>query len=558
MLEPINLSPDNLCKANWQRLGQQTLPVLSVNQIRLLEKVVFEQIDPFLLMQAAGVRAALRIVELVLQIHKDNISPVTDYLVFAGPGHNGGDACIVAGELTRLGFNVRLFHVTDENIGPKDRLRAVKWAHDHGVNSQIFNSQYPLPKISTNTIVIDGLLGIACDRPPSGSIATLIQHINTSDSYQIYSLDCPSGLNCDSGLTPGIAIKAHATFCFLACKNGLVSGQGKVLSGELWIDSLNCDSLIAGLAAKKQLGRMIHAISHSEQLFRLPQRFHNHHKGNFGNIAILGGKQGMFGAGLLAARTSLMLGSGRVAISFLDETDIHLPDVQVQGQKIFVDLLFPEIMNKSIKENLEFSDTVVIGPGLGQCENAVALLHTLFQQDKGINLVLDADALNLIAKDSNIQNQYQTYRAKNPNKAMVFTPHPLEAARLLQTTSNVIQNDRPDAAKKIASEFNCTVVLKGSGSLICEKELFEINYTGGPALSTAGSGDVLAGSIAAMLGQGLSGFEAAAFAVYLHGLVIEPEQGEDYKILVSHASEIAQRMKTRFNYLLNQSTCFHH
>lgn len=144
---------------------------------------------------------------------------------------------------------------------------------------------------------------------------------------------------------------------------------------------------------------------------------------------------------------------------------------------------------------------------------------------------------------------------KNPEKALVLTPHPLEAARLLQSNTEMIQANRVQAAKSLASEFKCTVVLKGPGSLICDTTQLEINTTGGPALATAGSGDVLAGAVAAMLGQGLGEFVAASFAVYLHGLAVEPLAGEREGLFISHASEIAQRMKSCLNHLLSQNAC---
>jgi len=268
---------------------------------------------------------------------------------------------------------------------------------------------------------------------------------------------------------------------------------------------------------------------------------------------VLGGQQGMVGACVLSARTALMLGCGRVALTLLHEADMHLPDVQRQGQSPFLDLIFPEIMNKGLESNLEFADTAVVGPGLGQSEEALSMVHALLEHDKGLNMVWDADALNLLAANSALRTRLLHYRRKHRAKSLVLTPHPLEAARLLQSTTEVIQTDRLKAAQSLACQFDCTVILKGTGSLICDSNHIEINTTGGPALATAGSGDVLAGAIAAMLGQGLSEFRAASFAVYLHGLSVEPIGRDRESLYISHASEIAQRMKACLNHLLSQS-----
>jgi ADP-dependent NAD(P)H-hydrate dehydratase / NAD(P)H-hydrate epimerase len=200
-----------------------------------------------------------------------------------------------------------------------------------------------------------------------------------------------------------------------------------------------------------------------------------------------------------------------------------------------------------------------VGPGLGQSHEALEMILQLLEHDKGLNIVWDADALNLLAANSALRKRYEQYRSRHPGKAMVFTPHPLEAARLLQGTTEIVQANRFESGRQIAALFGCTVVLKGAGSLICNSERAEINLTGGPALGTAGSGDVLAGAIAAMLGQGMKEFEAAAFAVHLHGLAVEPFAGvtED-QLYISHASEIAQRMKYFLNRLLNQSARRNH
>jgi hydroxyethylthiazole kinase-like uncharacterized protein yjeF len=573
-LQPA-LNPDNLTHANWQQPGHNTLPVLSVKQVRALEHAAFAHTDSFLLMQAAGLRSAQKIVDQVAHGEHHNLS----CLVLAGPGNNGGDACIVAGELKRQGLTVELLQVTEGKTGSKDRMQAVLWALAHGVQPQEVDPNKPLPDIHPNTLVVDGLLGIACDRAPEGLIKALIQHVNDNvtrinsqtrhNQAKVIALDCPSGVNCDTGDAPGAAICAHTTFSYLACKHGLLTGQGKNLAGEVWVDGLNCTELLNELLTEplteplgqttnqSDFGRSMLAVSRADQLHRLPHRGHQHHKGSFGSVAVLGGQQGMVGACVLSARSALQLGCGRVAMSLLSEAELHFPDVQRQGASLFLDLAFPEIMNKSLESNLEFADTAVVGPGLGQSDEALQMLLAVLEHDKGLHMVWDADALNLLANNAVLRARFIHYRSKHPSKSLVLTPHPLEAARLLQSTTEMVQADRPAAAMALAESFHCTVVLKGPGSLICNEKTLEINTTGGPALGTAGSGDVLAGAIAALLGQGLSEFDAAAFAAYLHGLAIEPATGEIHGLLIAHASEIALRMKTCLNSLLNQAARHH-
>ena len=166
MPELIDLHPENLGHANWQQVDQKSMPVLSVTQIRALEQTAFAHIDSFLLMQAAGVRSALKIVDQI--IHSETHS--TRCVVLAGPGNNGGDACIVAGELKRKGLQVDLLQVTEGKQGSKDRMQAVLWALAHGIQPIELEPDMPLPEIALGTVIVDGLLGIACDRPPQGLI----------------------------------------------------------------------------------------------------------------------------------------------------------------------------------------------------------------------------------------------------------------------------------------------------------------------------------------------------------------------------------------------------
>ena len=168
-------------------------------------------------------------------------------------------------------------------------------------------------------------------------------------------------------------------------------------------------------------------------------------------------------------------------------------------------------------------------------------------------MVWDADALNLLALQPALAEALRHYRTTFPEHALVLTPHPLEAARLLGCSTADVQADRLGNARKLSERFHATVVLKGAGTVVCQGGRCEINLSGGPALGTAGSGDVLAGAIAALLGQGASEMDAAALGVHLHGLSIVAQPGEREDLLISHASEIALRMKQTLNHLLNQS-----
>ncbi|HUW29885.1 MAG TPA: NAD(P)H-hydrate dehydratase [Sulfuriferula sp.] len=231
----------------------------------------------------------------------------------------------------------------------------------------------------------------------------------------------------------------------------------------------------------------------------LPPRAHDSHKGDFGSVGILGGAPGLTGAVLLAARAALHLGAGKVYAASLSSS-------------ITIDFMQPEIMLLGPTQLLDTPLTVLaVGPGLGRSEQAAQLL-TIALHSSAI-LVLDADALNLLAESPSLKNMIQN----RPNPTLL-TPHPGEAARLLGCDGNTIQRDRPAAARQLVERYHAWVVLKGAGSICAAPNgEWRINPTGNPGLSSAGMGDVLTGMVAALLAQGMVPFAALQLAVYLHG-----------------------------------------
>lgn len=540
----ITLTEQNIAHPQWLALGAHDLPVLDVVQVRELEQACFAQVDSFLMMKAAGLRAAQWLLQHI------NPHPLRGHSVwvFAGPGNNGGDALIVAWALAQAGLPLQVWEIEPANPRPNsDRAKAAALAAQAGIEALQFTNQPPaLPLLATrNTpkrplLIVDGLLGIGCDKAPNGPMAQAIEQINllgTSHKATVVSLDCPSGLDCSSGWAPGLAVMAAHTLSFLACKTGLLTNLGKTLSGEVWVDTLGAE-IESGARPTARVK------SHTSQIQRLPQRGHHHHKGSFGSVAVLGGASGMEGAMVLTTRSALLCGAGRVATCGLGGN-------QHNG---LADPVYPEIMSKSLTQALDFADCIVAGPGLGQSELALNMLSQglAHQANAKQSWVLDADALNLIAAHPALATTV-AHKARAGHH-MVLTPHPLEAARLLGTTVENIQHNRLYSASKLAQQFACTVVLKGAGTVVASSTAnqasheIEINTTGGPALATGGTGDVLAGCIAAFLGQGCSAHEAAALGVWLHGASVGAWKGQE-ELLFSHASEVLQRMKLLLNTL---------
>jgi len=263
----------------------------------------------------------------------------------------------------------------------------------------------------------------------------------------------------------------------------------------------------------------------------LPLRGRDSHKGDFGSVAIIGGAGGMVGAALLAARAALLSGAGRVYAALLS------------GNAPAVDLLHPEIMLRLPDKLAELPqlDCIVIGPGLGQSPAAINLLEYWVAQ--AVPLLLDADALNLLSMRPHLRAAVQNRKA-----ASIITPHPGEAAKLLDCDSKSIQQNRSNSALKLAKELNAICVLKGAGSICAhpDSEWF-VNTSGNPGLASGGMGDVLSGIIASFIAQGLSTFDAVKLGVYLHGAAADALVERDIGPVGLTASEISLEVRNLIN-----------
>lgn len=273
------------------------------------------------------------------------------------------------------------------------------------------------------------------------------------------------------------------------------------------------------------------AITQKQVAAFLMPRPRDSHKGTFGTVTVIGGANGMVGAPLLAARAALKMGAGCVHAGLLAD---NAPGV---------DLLQPELMLHSAAEALQLSnpDVVAIGCGMGKSNAAYKLLYEALRFKSP--LVLDADALNLLASHPDLQGDLRA--RKYPT---VLTPHPGEAARLLACDTKNIQGDRIAAVQQLAQEFCCSVVLKGADSLCATSDgkLF-VNRTGNPGMSSPGMGDVLTGMIAAFIAQGLTADNAMLLAVHLHGAAGDALAGQHARIGMT-ATEVAEWAR----WLLNQ------
>ena len=394
-----------------------------------------------------------------------------------GPGNNGGDGYEAAAYLTAWGKTPVITCLPSPHNAPVDARVARQKAINAGVE---FAGEAP----QIYELCIDAMFGIGPVRPWDHLCAQWIQRMNAGPA-PVLAVDLPSGLNADTGVAHALHVKANYTLSLLTLKPGLFTADGRAACGEIWFDDLG-------------IGEPDHACARLSSRPSPLVRAHNTHKGSFGDVCVVGGAKGMTGAALLAARAALRGGAGRVFVNMLDAGIMRL------------DFHQPELMFRDISELDLVSMTVVAGCGGGH-DIHVALSQLL---ERSARLVLDADALNAIARDTALQTALKARRARTT----VLTPHPLEAARLMNTTSAKVQSDRLGIAQAMAQQFGCVVVLKGSGTVIAAPEVLPyINPTGNARLATAGTGDVLAGLIGARIASGDDTFLSACISVFRHG-----------------------------------------
>ncbi len=458
----------------------------SVAQARELERLAAVSFDlpGDVLMERAGRAAA----QLVLTRY-----PLAQKItIVCGTGNNGGDGYVVARLLSESRRDVLVFAPDDLGPSRDEALQAAtRWRNAGGYLTH-FEGVLPAADL-----VVDALFGIGISRAPQGAHAAMITAMNAQPA-PILALDVPSGIDADTGASPGESVRADATLSFIAIKRGLLTGRAPAHVGSLHLAELDLPKVLLACVPAAVRVLQPHALR-----AWLPQRARDAHKGDHGHVLVIGGDHGMGGAVRLAAEAAARVGAGLVSVA------TRASSAQaILGAR-------PELMAHTVEgpgdlfNLLQRATVVVIGPGLGQSAWALSLLEEV--TSRGLPTVLDADALNLLAQGACVLPEQ-----------VVITPHPGEAGRLLDCSTPEIQADRFDAVEKLMDFFQATVVLKGAGTLICDRaQGLSLCASANPGLASGGTGDVLAGCIGGLMAQGLAAPDAARAAVLLHALAGE-------------------------------------
>ncbi len=462
------------------------------------------------LMENAGRGAT----DAICELFADRLGRV---VLVGGPGQNGGDAWVIARRLTLLGHRPLAVLVGDASrlrgdartnwtLLGKLGIETAEIAPDH--------AQSIGEHLADATLIVDGLFGTGLDRPISGGYANAITAMDAA-AAPLVALDLPSGLDADTGAIFGVAPHAALTVAFAGQKRGLHQYPGVEYAGEVRLADIGIPvgaSPAASLWTRDDLSALI------------ATRAQDAHKGTNGHLLVIGGAPGKTGAAVLAGRAAFRAGAGLVTIGARVDARAALEEKVIE----LMTTALPERVDQSTVESLcQGKRAVVLGPGLGLDDLGRAWTRA-FALHAPVPTVIDADGLTNVAQDG-------LSALKSAAAPRILTPHPGEAARLLGQATADVQADRYAAADELAKKSGQIVILKGARSIVAGADDLRVCAEGTPALSVAGTGDVLSGVIGALV-LTLSPIDAAIAGALLHALAgVEVSVGDRGLI----ASEVA-------------------
>jgi NAD(P)H-hydrate epimerase len=460
------------------------IALYSTAQVRALDAHAINElgIPGYTLMKRAG--------EAALRYLRTRWPMAHRIVIVCGSGNNGGDGYVLARFAQAAGLTVTALAAA----APEHLRGDARQAYQDLLASEGDVKPFAAEHLGAGEVIVDAILGTGLKGPVREDLAAVIRAVNAA-ATPVFALDVPSGLDSDAGTAAGDAIRADATVTFVGLKTGLYVGDGPEYAGTVFFDDLELsDAPQLGLSPR--LTRIIEAEIHAA----LPRRPRASNKGDFGRVLIIGSGSGFPGAARLAGEASLRVGAGLVTVAVAPENVVAI----AAGRPELICLGVKE--EGVLKEALGHANVVAVGPGLGRTPWARAALNAALSCGKP--LVVDADALNLLAEGG-----------ATPREDWILTPHPGEAGRLLGASAQDVQHDRLAALDGLLDRYHGTVVLKGAGTLVgapgrtpalCER--------GNPGMATAGTGDVLTGTIAGILAQCADPWSAARVGVLVHAM----------------------------------------
>ena len=474
-------------------------------------------------------------------------------LVICGHGNNGGDGLAAARILFQHGYKVQVALVGNFDKATDSCRLQLETADKYGIDIEKFDQVAGSDKsFDKYDIIIDAVLGTGAKRELEGEYLRAVNYMNKcKDNLEEYLLllavDIPTGIDTDTGAVLGNAVKSDMTVTFNYAKIGHLLYPGAEHTGKLFVEDI-------GITGESFLGEKPGAFFYDEDVhFLLPERLQKGNKGTFGKVLMIAGSRDVSGAAILSSETCYRSGAGMVKIitDSANEALVRgtLPEALLATYNSENEKSELSLLEKELSKSLKWATTVCIGPGIGLGKTAEFMLrYVLTHFEKSI--IIDADALNLIAENDDIKELVQKYSNKDAslesNKYIILTPHIAEFARLFgkNTTAQQCTEHILEYPKMLSDELSCTVLCKDSRSIVCDfnENDFYINVSGNSGMATAGSGDVLSGLLAALCSYNFGAFKTVCIGSYIHGLagdLAASEFGEYYMI----ASDIMKQLQ---------------
>lgn len=458
--------------------------IVSGRDMKTVDKITINEIGiPSLVLME---RAAYSVYQLISAQEDKNKS----IMVVASTGNNGADGLAIGRMLFLEGYNICIYVMGNVEQGSEEFKIQLNICKNIGIPFA--------KKIEPYNIIVDAIFGVGLSRDISGEYEEAIEKINGFKS-KVYAVDIPSGVDADTGAIRGVAVKANYTVTFGSQKIGTIMYPGTENCGKI---------TVADIGFPRSAFSKIEKIYYPEEkdLSRIPIRPNYSNKGSFGKILVIAGSKDIAGAAYLCAKAAFRCGAGMLRILTAKENKEFLnrmiPEAMVHGYDV------KQFDEQIVTSALQWSDVVVLGPGIGV--GAIQEVIANMVLESKLPSVIDADGINVLAENESLK--------KKLHDKVVITPHLGEMSRFIKKDISYIVRNLFEVAKNVTEKYGAACVLKDARTVISTDELIAVNLSGNNGMATAGSGDVLTGILAGLLGIGVPLRDAAVLAPYVHGL----------------------------------------
>jgi ADP-dependent NAD(P)H-hydrate dehydratase / NAD(P)H-hydrate epimerase len=442
------------------------------------------------------------------------------YVIVCGTGNNGGDGFAIARHLYVSGKKISVFLVTGSNKLSETCKINYNILKNMGIKVRMISNIEDVSDLKDYIIdaevTVDSIFGTGLNRMVEGIYDAVIAVIN-ENSRKTFSIDIPSGLNSDSGVPMGNAVRAYKTITFEMYKRGFLNYKAGKYCGEIIVEKVGIPEFIIEEFHNREFITQRTDIAKS-----IRKREIYNHKGEYGRVLIAAGSKGFTGAALISTEAAVKSGCGLVTLACNEEVQKSLSGRVLEAMTINFDC------NEEFRRNIKISDAIAVGPGLGNNEKTLSIVKYMVEEAE-CPLIIDADGINVLSGKAEL--------LKKGKGNIIITPHLGEMSRITGLSIEQIKENRLDVAKDFAQKYEVIVLLKGYQTVITDGRNTYINPTGNSAMASGGMGDCLTGIIASFAAQGINPLSAAVCGAYIHGYIGEKLSENMYSVNASHIIE---------------------